>query len=309
MAVGLLAVCWLLRAATTVAGGPPPVAGDTTARGVAPRPPGRAQASCREAVCGSAPSCVWRSTRTSQPHRNAALSHAQPMQGTLIIAFHQPPWSPCLPSLVRATTQARSRARSRARRLGGQQALHLAALAPRVHDALLGQRRLARQQQAHIALKLGRVKRALVPLDRRAAAVHDELLVVPRHLAVARPRGLGARQRGGLRALQVLVQRVRVGPVDQDLVVHVKLEPKLLPRPRALLVVAARRLAAKLVAGERDEVEPVSLVLVVQCPQAGVVDVLQGSFRRHVHDHQHLVLVLGQRALHALHAGAEAVDV
>ena len=59
--------------------------------------------------------------------------------------------------------------------LAGCLEVHLADLAPRVHDALGRQRLAPRQQQAHVSLEVQRVKARLEALAGHAVAVHQEL--------------------------------------------------------------------------------------------------------------------------------------
>eukprot|EP00955_Chlamydomonas_euryale_P047568 353716-Chlamydomonas_euryale.AAC.5 len=169
----------------------------------------------------------------------------------------------------------------------------VAYLAARVHCALAWQRRLSCQDEAYITFKVNRIESRLVPFHGVAVPVHKELDIIPLDRArAARPSTVLAWHRNWLLLAQEPVQWVCIWTVHVDLVVYIKLKPELFECPGTLLLRGAWRLTAKLVTGKCEEVKPVSLVLVVQCPQAWVVDILQGSLARNVDDDRHFPLVL-----------------
>jgi len=85
---------------------------------------------------------------------------------------------------------------------------------------------------------------------------------------------------------------VSTGTIDFDFVKDIKFKAKLPEGPIPLLLAGAWCLAAKLVARESNQVEAVFVVFIVQRPQSGVVNILQGSFTGNVNNYQHLALIL-----------------
>mmetsp|Transcript_8013 Transcript_8013/g.29319 ORF Transcript_8013/g.29319 Transcript_8013/m.29319 type:complete len:277 (+) Transcript_8013:1365-2195(+) len=166
-----------------------------------------------------------------------------------------------------------------------------------------------------------------VPPQHLPVPPHQKLGVVPRDLPLERRllqkrvhgrdrrrrRDVVDQRRGEIRVRVVLERFVRrrvhaLAPrglvLDGDLVHHRELEPELSVRVLSLHLARPGGLAAELVRGERDQPEPVRVVLLVQRPEGWVVRVLQGSLRRDVQDDGDVVRERAERErLAVLHDG------
>src|ERR1700733_1355584 len=168
-----------------------------------------------------------------------------------------------------------------------------------------------------ICLNIGGQHRRLVALDDLAVPADQELSEIPLDLVgplrvrldlrdrVVEPPVLRAEVARRLGA-QVLVQRVCARPVDLDLGEH--REGHVVGGLAEVLdlLVAAWFLLLELVAGKSEYLQAPVLVIAVQRLQALILR-RQPALARHVHDQQHLAVVIAQRYLAPVNGGPREV--
>jgi PII-like signaling protein len=168
-----------------------------------------------------------------------------------------------------------------------------------------------------VGLDVGGRHRRLVALDHGAVGPDQELGEVPLDLVGAvgvRPdlgdglveAAVGRAEVTGRLGPQVLVKRVRVGAVDVDLGQHREGDVVGGLAEVLDLGVGARLLLPELIAGEADDLQAPVPVVAVERLQAFVLR-RQPALAGHVHDEQHLALVLAERYLAAVRRGGGEV--
>jgi PII-like signaling protein len=168
-----------------------------------------------------------------------------------------------------------------------------------------------------VGLDVGGRHRRLVALDHGAVGPDQELGEVPLDLVGAvgvRPdlgdgfveAAVGRAEVAGRLGPQVLVKRVRVGAVDVDLAQHREGDVVGGLAEVLDLGVGARLLLPELIAGEADDLQAPVPVVAVERLQAFVLR-RQPALAGHVHDEQHLALVLAERYLAAVRRGGGEV--
>jgi len=186
------------------------------------------------------------------------------------------------------------------RQLASGTQINLAHSPPWMQYALLWKRWLPSKQQPHITLKICRVESRPKPFHRLTISIHKELHIIPFNAVPSWAR-VGGGQRPGLLGSEVLVKRMSSRAIHINLIKNIKFKSKLSNSPVPFFLRGPWSLASELIARECAECEPITFVLIVQCPQAWVVHILQRSFTGNVHDHQYLSLVLGHRDLFLVH--------
>jgi len=168
-----------------------------------------------------------------------------------------------------------------------------------------------------VGLDVGGRHRRLVALDHGAVGPDQELGEVPLDLVGAvgvRPdlgdglveAAVGRAEVAGRLGPQVLVKRMRVGAVDVDLAQHREGDVVGGLAEVLDLGVGARLLLPELIAGEADDLQAPVPVVAVERLQAFVLR-RQPALAGHVHDEQHLALVLAERYLAAVRRGGGEV--
>jgi PII-like signaling protein len=168
-----------------------------------------------------------------------------------------------------------------------------------------------------VGLDVGGRHRRLVALDHGAVGPDQELGEVPLDLVGAvgvRPdlgdglveAAVGRAEVAGRLGPQVLVKRMCVGAVDVDLAQHREGDVVGGLAEVLDLGVGARLLLPELIAGEADDLQAPVPVVAVERLQAFVLR-RQPALAGHVHDEQHLALVLAERYLAAVRRGGGEV--